>query len=127
MRRLKQTICIAVLFLGAAVTACKKREKDVRDYYPSVKTISAVVQPDGSVKVTGAVNDPGATPVTHTGFCVDTIPNPEMLSNQQLSETFDGVVFTTTYKSLNTSIKYYFRSFALNEQGYSYGNSITID
>lgn len=106
---------------------CSKVQKHVKDYYPEVRTVSATVQPDGSVLVKGEVLQEGADPVSFLGFCMDTLPVPGMLSGQQLTDTIRDRVFQTRYKDLKPFTRYYFRAFAANANGYAYGNPVVIE
>lgn len=119
------------LFLAFPVllfATCKKVEKDVRNYYPDVRMVSAVAQPDGTVLVTGEVLSEGNKPLSYAGFCMDTIPLPAMLSNQQPAETMNGNQFSYTYRSLSGAKKYYFRFWATNENGYDLSDaSLSVD
>ena len=119
-------IVLILLPFALLLAACRKVEKDVHNYYPKVKTTGAVVLPDGSVQVTGEIISEGNTPVLYNGFCMDTLPNPGMLSNQQSLEV-TGNTFTCTYTALGKSHKYYFRAWAANEHGYAIGDDVSVD
>jgi len=119
--------CLLTLALVSLISiSCKKVEKDVLSYYPKVKTVSAVPQPDGSVIVTGEIEDEGTTAIEYKGFCMDTVPEPEMLSNQQIVY-MDGNMFTAVYPEFDLTKTYYFRSWAANEYGYTLGNILSLD
>ena len=118
-------------FTGAAAamlfTTCEKVENDPMAYYPSIKTVSAAVQPDGSVLVTGQIVSPGTDKVEMAGFCLSsTNPVPQMLDSQALAVIM-GSTFTATYSSFPIKTKFYFRSWAANSNGYVYGNIISLD
>ena len=119
----KLIILIAACLIFAS---CKKIEKDPRDYYPTVKTISAVVLDDGSVLVTGEITSEGASEILYSGFCMDSINDPSMLSNQVMGQR-NGNIFTTIYENFDITKKYYFRSWAANDYGYAYGNTLSLD
>ncbi len=105
---------------------CKKVEKDVNNYYPKVTTVSAAVNPDGTVTVTGHIVSEGSTAVSACGFCMDTLKYPDMLSNQLISSTRNGNDFTCTYSSLSTVDTYYFRAWVVNGNGYALGSPVSI-
>lgn len=121
----------SILILAAAVclvfSGCKKLEKNIHDYHPKVKTVSAKVLADGSVKLTGSLLSEGVTDLWGAGFCMDTIPHPEMDINQRVCDTFFGREFYTVYSSLDATRKYYFKAWAANEYGYTYGEEILVD
>lgn len=97
------------------------------DYYPVVKTVSAVVQQDGSVKVTGEIVKQGADAIEYAGFSMDTVSIPAMVTNQMLTNTLQSNQFFVIYPQFELNKRYYFRSFATNGYGYSYGNVIYLD
>jgi len=117
--RFCQVACKPVLFAGLLIllaTACKKTEKD-----PAVKNISAEILPDGSIKLTGELLYDGAAPVTAVGFCMDTLPHPGTMSNQIVLAKPEHNRFTYTYPYdiIKTKATHYFRSWAMNANGYT--------
>jgi hypothetical protein len=121
-------LAITVLLL---CNSCRKALKDVNDYFPKVKTVSAIVQLDGSVRVTAEIESEGEaknSEMENVGFCVSTSSDPKMLE-RQLIATSNGSSFTATYPVTDFSVDsvYYFRSWATNNYGYSYGNVICVD
>ena len=118
-------ILSALLILSFA--ECTKVEKNVHNYYPEVKTTDVTILPDGTVKVSGEIISQGNTPLVLIGFCMDTIPSPDVLSNQQNVTELYGNTFTTIYKSLSSVHKYYFKAWAANENEYAVGEVLSID
>lgn len=114
------------LWVFPFLSSCTKVEKNINDYYPLVKTISAIVLPDGTVEVKGRIISEGSSPITHVGFCSDTLGSPKMLSNQIIAK-LDGDEFSAIYLEFNMYKKYYFRSWASNGNGYSYGEIIYLE
>src|SRR5215475_7081846 len=57
---------------------------------------------------------------------MDTLSTPEMLDNQALSGS-TGNSFSVTYSGFDPYKRYYFRAWAANENGYSYGDIIYLD
>jgi hypothetical protein len=119
---MKKFIFLSII-VAISFSACRKPLKDVHDYFPKIETTSATVQPDGSVEVKGKVISEGAAPVEYMGFCVSTRSTPTIMESQTLADNN----FTATYSGFNTGTKYYFRAWATNENGYSYGNVISLD
>jgi hypothetical protein len=119
-------ICSFLLIMALFSPSCVKVLKNVNDYYPQVKTTSVVVNSDGSVTVSGEVTSTGSTGIQYCGFCMDTIPNPDMLTNQSLATNLNGNVFSCTYSSLNALSTYYFKAFAANANGYAIGSAISV-
>lgn len=120
-------VLIALLFSFLFIT-CKKVEKDVHNYFPEVHTDSAWILSDGSVAVKGTILKTGTGDLYFAGFCLDTLHNPDMLSNQGISadSEFDGYSFYYRYRNLDATKKYYVRSWAVNSNGYVYGNEIPV-
>jgi len=115
------TAALLVLF-----SACKKKV-DVNNYHPVVKTTGVEVLADGSVKVSGEVISAGNTDLVLAGFCMDTIPNPDLLSNQKSVDTLFGNTFSYTYTNLDGGRKYFFRAWVANEEGYAAGGDVRLD
>lgn len=117
------TTCILLL-----TNSCNKALPEVEDYFAKITTVSATVQSDGTLLVTGTIETEGAGAIDYAGFCYNTQGNPQMLDNQVIA-TVSGNTFTVSYPCSDFSIDsvYYFRSWATNGYGYSYGNSITVD
>jgi len=119
-----------ILFIGliALVFSCKEVEKNVMDYFPEVTTLSAVKQDDGTVMVTGQILSEGADDIAYAGICFDSTGNPKM-NNNQIVAPVSGNLFTVHYQNYDFDVnkRYYFRAWAANEYGYSYGNVIAAD
>jgi hypothetical protein len=109
------------------VTSCKKVEPDVLDYYPKVKTISATVLSDGSVDVIGEIESEGDAELEYAGFCASTNPVPTMMENEVLVDHLVNNRFEIIYTGLESSSKFYFRTWATNKYGYTYGNVVSVD
>lgn len=119
--RFLATLPLFILLLAG----CKKPLKDMMDYYPRIETVSAVVQPDGSVRVTARITDQGGSDIVSAGFCASTSPTPEMLDAQALGSV-SGDMVTAVYTGFSTTGTYYFRSWVTNDHGYTYGNIIAL-
>jgi hypothetical protein len=118
-------ICSFLLIMTLFSPSCVKVQKNVHDYYPQVKTTTAIVNSDGSVTVSGEIISTGSTGIQYCGFSMDTIANPDMITNQVLATSLIGNVFSCTYSSLNALKTYYFKAFAANANGYATGNVIS--
>lgn len=121
MKQIFNILVFFTFFFGWS--SCRKVQKDVYDYYPEVKTVSVTVLSNGSVEVTGELISEGAAPLEHAGFCVSTNPLPNMLEGQAFADN----TFSAVYSGFSPGTKYYFRSWATNAYGYSYGNVISLD
>lgn len=124
MRKLSFIIPVIILLIAA----CTKVEKDVNNYYPEVRTVSAEQLPDGTVKITGEIIREGNAALYYVGFCMDTMSGPVMLSNQKSVDTLNGNKFSAIYSSLTKSKKYYFKAWCANGNGYAIAdNEVSID
>ena len=116
---------IAILLLA---NSCRKALKDVNDYFPKTKIVSATIQTNGTVLVQGVIVSQGDAAIENIGFCYATNKNPNMASNQ-IMVTANGTKFSATYpvSNFNVDSVYYFRSWATNQYGYAFGNTISLD
>jgi hypothetical protein len=119
---------LAPLTLGLLLlaTACKKPLEEMADYYPSVRTESVTLRPDGTVLVVDRLLSEWDAPFEYAGFCVDTTGRPEMLDAQAIA-TVSGDRFEAAYGGFDPYTTYYFRAWATNEHSYSYGNVLWLD
>ena len=120
----KITAFTIILSLMLISNACKKAKKDYNDYLPSIKLLSAVVQTDGSILVTGEMDSQGESSIDYIGFCCSTNSTPKMPEKQVLSTAANK--FTANIKNLSVDSSYYFRAFATNSFGYTYSNIIYL-
>lgn len=118
-------LVISVLILA---NSCRKALKDVNDYVPELKTVSATIQTDGTLLLQGEIVSEGEAAIEYAGFCYATNTNPNMASNQIMVKV-NGSNFSAAYPCSGFDIDsvYYFRSWATNDYGYSYGNVISLD
>lgn len=91
----------------------------------TVKTTSATNITLNSALLTGNVTSDGNTPIISRGFCYDTIVNPDTTKNK-INVTGTTGVFTGTISGLLASKTYYYRAFATNSVGTSYGGDSTF-
>jgi hypothetical protein len=132
---MKRAVCIFLTLVSGLFFTCHKAKRNIYDYFPKVKTNSATITPDGDVLVAGDVELNGDA-VKAVGFCVDTLPEPSLARNQRVFMMPAMQSFTTLYigidqhlsfKGFNKKKAYYFRSWAANKYGYSYGNTIMLN
>lgn len=75
--------------------------------------------------VNGTINSNGNTPITQSGVCYSTSPNPTINS----SKTTDGKAsgsWSSNISGLLPNVTYYARAYAVNSAGESYGNEVTF-
>ncbi len=123
----KHTILIYILIILSAFIAnsCKKALKNMDDYYPKVSIVSAEIQTNGSVLVTGKIDSEGNAPIEYIGFSCNTKPNP-ILTDRQIISQINGNTFTAIYTGLDVDSVYYFRTWAANSYGYKYGSETSL-
>lgn len=115
-------ICLLTAFLPS----CKKALKKPEDYYPKVETISAEVTPEAYALIKGKLVSKGGAPIDYIGFCASTSPNPTITDHQKLVQLV-GNNFQVVYNDLSEDSTYYFRAWASNKYGYSYGKQVYLD
>lgn len=131
---MKKTILVLAIVISILFFSCVKARKNMSDYFPKVETVVATVNSNGDVIVEGKIDLQGDS-VLAVGFCVDTLPDPNLLRNQRefnlpvvqnFTTQYNNIDFKLSFKSFDRKKTYYFRSWAANRYGYSYGNSISL-
>lgn len=115
-----------IIFLLFFCYSCRKAKEDYNDYLPKVKTLSATIQIDGSVTLTGELESEGDADVKYIGFCCGT-KNPPEMTDRQIICSLQNSTFSATYPQLSNDSSYHFRAWATNKYGYSYSNTLTLD
>lgn len=105
---------LVVIFL----VGCKK-ENEVENILPEVQTIEATVT-TGSVTLVGNVVKENGSAVVTRGFCWSRNPNPELNDSVEIAGMGPGE-FTNTIGVFTSAETYYFKAFATNAMGTSFG------
>jgi len=87
---------------------------------PTVTTTTASAITGNSATSGGNVTSDGNSTVTARGVCWSTSPNPTIIDDKTIDGTGTGS-FTSYLTNLNPSTKYYYRAYATNSLGTSYG------
>jgi len=115
---------LAVLFLGFAVSNCKKTGADsgvtVNATAPAITTNDATNITGTSAMVGGNITNDGGSIVTESGVCYDLAPNVDTSKNRTPQIKISGN-FSVTLSGLSLLTKYYYRAYAINEKGIVYG------
>lgn len=103
--------------------ACKKEELPNS---PKVNTLNASNILLDKVTLNGEVIDQGTTVVNERGFVYsDKNPTPTISDNKIIVSGANGS-FSILLANLNVNTLYYYRSYAINNQGISYGNILNF-
>lgn len=93
---------------------------------PSVNTYTSIANYDTKAVVKGKVIFDGNYEITKRGFVWSTSSNPTLLSypngNYSISYLNNDDIYIDTIAGLEENTKYYFRAYATNNQGTSYGD-----
>jgi hypothetical protein len=116
---------LAILFVLLISNSCRKALKNPDDYLPKAKIVSTEILSDGRVLVRGEIESKGYSDVEYAGFCCGTSGEPNIISRQMIAE-LDGNEFVAVYTGFDVDSTYYFRCWATNDQGYKYGNIVSL-
>jgi len=112
-------ICISLL----VIVGCKKVITKVA---PTVSTTTSTYTITATTAtITGSITDDGGDPITAKGVVYGLSPNPTISD----SKTSDGTgigTYTSIVSGLSPGKTYYFRTYATNSTGTSYGDQLTL-
>ncbi|MBX3042936.1 MAG: S8 family peptidase [Candidatus Kapabacteria bacterium] len=92
---------------------------------PAVITTIATNVRSTSAKTGGEVTSEGGLEVTSKGVCWSDNPNPDITDNKTIDGTGGGV-FVSNITGLTEGTKYYYRAYATNSLGTSYGTEYEL-
>ena len=95
----------------------------LKNALPQVNTTSVTNVTPSNALVTGEVISDGGDQNTTRGFCYSTISNPTISNDTTMNGSGLGV-FTEMLQNLTPSTTYYFRAYATNRAGTSYGSEL---
>lgn len=102
--------------------SCKK---DDGKNMPEVRTFQATEITHNSAILQGEIYNQGNSSITERGFCYSAIPDPSIndsiINSAQTSDKFSAVLY-----GLSDSKTYFYKSFAENSDGISYGNELSF-
>jgi uncharacterized protein (TIGR02145 family) len=108
------------LFLNIFILGCKEKELIKPITKPIVKTGDFLLTSPSAVTISGEVVEDGGSVVIERGIVVGKIPNPSFGDLKLLSGRDLGT-YSVQLSDLSPGIKYYFRAFATNSIGTSFG------
>ena len=91
---------------------------------PTIVTVGATVIAQTSLTLQGQISNTGGASITRRGFQINTVDYPDVEVYEDGS--FGTGFFTLTASSLTPGQTYYFRAFATNSAGTSYGSWIQV-
>jgi hypothetical protein len=126
---LKNSLAILFFLLLTIVNfSCDKQDLDLfstPQYSYPVVTTSVISLSGGVVEVTGVISSQGSSTVQFAGVCFGRDPDPSLLENQVLLNVVNGQ-FVLDIDTLITNVTYYFKAFAVNNEGYGVGNIVQL-
>jgi uncharacterized repeat protein (TIGR02543 family)/uncharacterized repeat protein (TIGR01451 family) len=93
---------------------------------PTVTTTSATLAGTTGFDAGGNVTDDGGDTVTARGVCYGTSPDPDIAGDDYTADGTGTGEFTSNLTGLAENTHYYFRAYATNGAGTSYGEQRTI-
>ncbi len=116
---MKNFFVLASIIIAAFCVSCNKNN------LADVQTLSSEIISMDSVLLSGEVTDEADATVTKRGFCWAIQPTPTVSDNNSENGMGSGV-FKTRIGSLDIGQEYYFRSYAINVGGLSYGEILSF-
>lgn len=92
---------------------------------PIVNTVSANFITNISCLITSEVVNDGGGAITNRGICYSVDSNPTILNNIIINNGFIGI-YESRVENLQPNTIYYFRAYAQNNYGISYGGNIRV-
>ena len=90
-----------------------------------VTTTAAFTVTAISASAGGVITSDGGSPVTARGLCWSTVSSPTIAGSKSLDGSGTGT-FTSNLTGLSPNTTYFFRAYAINSVGTSYGNELSI-
>ena len=98
---------------------------------PSVRTepVDETKMISGNVEIKGVITNEGRTAITYSGLCWTTINRPPTETTDSYNNVTAGVggVMTVNLSNLRGGTRYYYRAYARNNDGITYGETLHFD
>lgn len=122
---MKKSICIlSIGLLLFAAAGCKKTGSgtgiQVSPVPPTVTTADATGITGTNATVGGNITSDGSSVVTEAGICYSTAAGVDTSKNRTANYTISGN-FSVALKGLSLLTRYYYKAYAINEKGITYG------
>ncbi len=115
-----RTLLLLVFAFLIVLSGCDNRPTNPRFTVPSVLTRTATGVSTTSAECGGTVNTTGRPVVTSRGICWSQTGEPTIEDNRVEAGSGDGA-FTVTMDNLALGHSYFYRAYAINSAGISYG------
>lgn len=102
----------------AYITSCKSAPTVVSNNIDNISSKSAIAN--------GTISNIGCSEVTEYGHCWSTTPNPTIANQRTIFQQGSTGAFSSILSGLSSQTAYYVRAYAINSQGISYGNQVSI-
>lgn len=120
---MKLSFPLLLLLFILISTSCKK---DL-DKKPEVKSHSIALLGNGNIEVKAIMVSEGSAALTHSGFCADTIGNPEISEMALTNVQFIGDTIIGRYTDVDPFKTYYLRPYLINNFGTAYGETMKYE
>lgn len=115
---------LTLLLIGFGTISCKKTGSDsgitVNAAAPAVTTLDSINIKGTTATVRGNITTDGGTIVKEAGIVYSTAPGVDTSKNKIPKYTISGK-FDVDLKDLSLLTKYYYKAYAINEKGITYG------
>lgn len=126
---MKKNIIVIISLAGFAMFGCRKTGSDsgiaVNANMPTVTTDTATGITSSAATIGGNITNDGGSLVFETGVCYDTVSGVDTSKNKIANYTVSGD-FSITLKNLDLLTTYYYRAYAINAKGISYGPEMSF-
>lgn len=118
-----------ILTAGFTISSCKKTDSDtgikVNATAPAVSTNDPSNINGGNVSIGGNITGDGGSIVTEAGICYSLTPGVDTSKNKMATYPISGN-FSIPLKGLKLLTPYYYKAYAINEKGLTYGEEKTF-
>jgi hypothetical protein len=115
---------LAAMLIGLGTISCKKTGSDsgitVNPAAPTVTTLDSIDISGTNATVNGNITNDGGSVVMEAGIAYSTSPGVDTSKNKIPNYTISGK-FSVDLKNLSLLKRYYYKAYAINEKGITYG------
>lgn len=100
--------------------------KTLKTQLAKVETVAAVEITQNSAKLSGSISDDGGLDIIEKGICYSMNINPT-IKDSKISVGTGALIFSLNLLSLPINSRFFFRAYAINKVGISYGEALYFD